>query len=157
MENRGLINLRYAVNHGELKEYLVSYPDYVTHSQNGINVMNDFVDITYSLNKYGFENPGFDKIIHDTMLDILSEKKVFSTYSLANIINEQLNFEKRGSNLIKFIDEQLLVALKESINTHKSMLSTIFDFEGSYFKTGLLGVYENMDKNVYSNSGRHIL
>lgn len=157
MANIGLVYLRDAIDHGELRSYLVSHPRYTIHSQNGINVMNDFDILVRCLNEYGSENLGFDKILHDTMLEILSEHKVFYTYSLANIIYRQLDLEKNGKSLINFIDDQLLIALKDSVNSHKSRLSSFFDFEGFYFKAGLLGVYESIDKCIYNNAGRHIL
>ena len=91
------------------------------------------------------------------MMEILSENKIFWTYSIINIINKQLQLEKRGKSKIEFIDESLLMAIKYAISTKKERLEQIFDYEGALYTNGLMGVYQKVDQIVYENKGCRLL
>lgn len=157
MKNIGYINLELALKNGEFKEYLVSNHKYRTLSVQGADIMNDFFDITYSLNEFGSTHPGFDKFINDKMIEILKENKIFFTYSIANIVKEQINLQLNKKNKIDFIDENLLINLKQAIINQKEELSQKFNYEGAFYNNGLMGVYESIDKEVYNNIGHHII
>lgn len=157
MENIGYKNLEEAIKNDELKLYLVSNPKYTTNSIRGADVMNDFYDITYSLNIYGDKHPGFDKYLNNILIQIINENKIFYTYSVANIIKEQIELEYENKNKITFIDEQLLEKLKQAIFDKRSELVKLFDYEGSFYNNGLMGVYEKFDENIFKNTGHHIL
>ncbi len=155
-KNIGYINLEKAVANNELKLYLSSDPKYTSKTIRGADVMNDFFDVTVALNDYGETHVGFDKIVHSVMMEILSENKIFWTYSVVNIINKQLQLEKRGKSKIDFIDERLLMAIKHAISTKKERLEQISDYEGALYTNGLMGAYEKIDQTVYENKGTKI-
>lgn len=87
-KNIGYINLEKALANNELKLYLSSNPKYTGKTIRGFDVMNDFFDVTVALNDYGEVHVGFDNFVHSTMMEILSENKIFWTYSVVNIINK---------------------------------------------------------------------
>ena len=153
----GYINLEKAVANNELKLYLCSHPKYSSKTVRGADVMNDFYDVTVALNEYGEKQIGFDDLVRATMMGILTENKIFWTYSVVNIINEQLQLEKNGKNKISFIDENLLMAIKDAIATKKDQLEKVTDYEGVLFSNGLMGVYEKIDQTVYESKGQRLL
>ena len=157
MNNIGYKNLEKAIQKNELRLYLISDPKYRTNSIIGADVMNDFFDIVYSLNEYGNSHIGFDKIINEKLNEILNENKIFYTYSVANIIKEQIELESKNKNKISFIDEKLLENLRHAITSKKQDLKKLFDYEGVFYNNGLMGVYELIDNNVYESTGHHIL
>lgn len=153
----GYINLEKAIANNELKLYLCSHPKYSSKTVRGADIMNDFYDVTVALNEYGEKHMGFDDLVKSTMMEILTENKIFWTYSVVNIINKQLQLEKNGKNKINFIDENLLMAIKHAISTKKDELEKVSDYEGVLYSNGLMGAYEKIDQTVYESKGQRLL
>ena len=137
--NIGYKNLKKAIQNSELELYLIGNHKYRINSIYGADVMADFWDITYNLNVYGQDHPGFDKFLNEKMIQILGDNKIFYTYAVANIIKEQTELECQNRNKINFLNQQLLEKLKFAINSQKEQLVKFYDYEASLYSNGLLG------------------
>lgn len=154
--NIGYEKLENAVRVGELKDYLTSRPKYAVYNSYGVDVMNDFYIITVSLNDYGENRVEFVNLLYKTIIEILKENKIFYTYSIINIIKEQIELEFSGKAKINFIDNEMLNLVKGAILKHKSELEKMFDYDGQFYSNGLMGLYNNMNTNIYNKTGRRI-
>ena len=93
----------------------------------------------------------------DLNLDVLNEDKIYYTYSVVNIVYEQIQLSNRGKNKIDFVDVDIITAIKNSIINRKEELSNSTGYEGSLYTNGLLGVYERINQYIIENNGTAIL
>lgn len=157
IEYTGERNLKKAIAAGELNLFIESNYKYITKSIYGADVMNDFYDIVIALNNYGEKNKRFVSVLKQTILDVLNEDKIYYTYSVVNIVYEQIQLTNRGKNKIDFVDVDIITAIKNSIINRKEELSNSTGYEGSLYTNGLLGVYERINQYIIENNGTAIL
>lgn len=157
MDTIGYINLKEAIRNNELKLFLTSNFKYSIKDKQGFDTMNDFYEIVLAINQYGEEHPEFINILKNAIMQILNENKLFYTYSIINIIKEQFYLESKSKNKIQFIDDMMLLEIKRQILMNKEQYETIFKYEGTLYKNGLMGSIENIDNYINSNSGKRIL
>lgn len=139
--------LEEAILKGDLKLYLVSHYLYSYKDHCGCDVMNDFYAISCELNSYATGNIAFVMDLHETIMDILDENKIYYTYSIINIIAEHLYLTEKKSNSFDY-DVAVIKKIKNNIFTQKQILCSEKSYDGIFYDDGLLGVYKRLNAKI---------
>lgn len=158
-KNEAYDKLMISLERNELEDFLIGKGHYRVYSpeEKFFNIMNNYQAIIFSLNEYGKSDNDFAKKLNESMINILERKKPGSTYSMCQLIRLQLILEKREKNSIEFIDDNLLLKLKESILENEEYFKNFKHYEGEGKENGMMDAINNWNKDLCLSIGKGFL
>lgn len=148
-----------SIEKNEFKDFLIGKGNYRVNSpeEKNFDIMNNYQAVTLSLNEYGKVDNSFGKIINSNMIEILESKKPLSTYSICQIVRIQMGIENKGLNTVDFIDENLLLKLKDSILFNKEFYDNFRRYEAENKENGMSEVINDWNNDLCQRSGKGFL